>query len=220
MRITADRPGKISFRATLSRPEHAKVVVRDEHDLLMSGQLDNDGQPGMKYAARMRIIASGGSISREDVVGSDVGVGGGAGGAVACRVRGADSVVILFAACTDYDDYTFHRTVANRIDSAAAHSCDALLKRHFGDHHDLFNRVKLDLGRSKSSALPTDQRLVAFADGGDDPALHRALLPSRPVPADVVTPHKAVYRRTSRASGLRASPTRGTATTTRTSTCR
>ena len=159
-RITADQPGKVTFRAALSRPERATLAAAaagdGAGDLLMHGQLDNDGRPGMKYAARMRVIASGGRTTAEEG---------------ARRVSGANSALILIAGYTDYENHAFHRAAAHALDQASRHSYDDLRRRHVTDHRGLFARVKLDLGRSPSSWLPTDQRLVRFADGGDDPAL-------------------------------------------------
>lgn len=86
-RLTADQPGAISFTASLDRPERAAVSVVGG-DLVMRGGL-NDGRGGtnVSYVTRLRAVARGGTVLTE-------------GGAL--RVEGADEVILLQAAATDY----------------------------------------------------------------------------------------------------------------------
>jgi alpha-L-fucosidase 2 len=157
-RISADAPGKVSLAAALSRPERAEVVTRDKRDIVMFGQLENDGQPGMRYAARLRVLPSGGNATLD----SD---------ASTIRVRDSDAVTLILAAATNHESVNFDRDITDCLDRAEKQPFDELRRRHLADHQRLFARCRLDLGRSESSPLPTDQRLVKFADGGDDPAL-------------------------------------------------
>src|SRR5437016_3652859 len=57
LRLSASRPGQISFVARLERPERFETVADTKNELLMIGQLDNgvDGK-GVRYAARARIL--------------------------------------------------------------------------------------------------------------------------------------------------------------------
>ena len=61
----------------------------------------------------------------------------------------------------------------------------ALREAHVAEHRRLFRRVELDLGGPDRSAVPTDERLAAVEQGGDDPQLLATVLPVRPLPADV-----------------------------------
>ncbi|MAG84626.1 hypothetical protein CMK10_10755 [Candidatus Poribacteria bacterium] len=58
IRLSCDRSGGLSFKASLNRPERFETVAVAPDTLLMMGQLDNgiDGK-GMKYAAHLRIIS-------------------------------------------------------------------------------------------------------------------------------------------------------------------
>src|ERR671913_2158141 len=88
MRLTADRPGVLSFDAALERPERATTVADGSNGLLMSGQLnDGKGGGGMKFAARLRVLNRGG---RASVEGQSV------------RVRDADEATLVVTAATDY----------------------------------------------------------------------------------------------------------------------
>ncbi len=156
-RITADKPGKVSFTAKLSRPECAVVKRAGDSALELSGQLfERDQQPGMKFAAQLRAIATGGRIKVDED---------------SLHVEGADSVILLLAAGTDYRGKPYEKMIADQLAAASALPYEQLLSRHLADHRALFRRCMLDLGRTEASKLPTDQRLVAFANGGDDPAL-------------------------------------------------
>jgi alpha-L-fucosidase 2 len=101
LRLRADRPGRISFDATLSRPERAVAEAAGADGLVMHGQLNDgrDGGAGVRHAARVRAIPRGGTV---EVAGTVL------------RVRGADEVLVLVAAATDI------RTFAGRNTAAAA----------------------------------------------------------------------------------------------------
>ena len=43
------------------------------------------------------------------------------------------------------------------------------------DHRKLFDRVELDFGNSPKDSLPTDQRLLAYKQEGQDPGLEAQL---------------------------------------------
>src|SRR5258708_7765754 len=60
LRLSANRPGQISFVASLDRPERFEAVADRQQGLLMTGQLDNgvDGK-GIRYAARVRVVSLG-----------------------------------------------------------------------------------------------------------------------------------------------------------------
>jgi alpha-L-fucosidase 2 len=57
IRLTASKPGAITFDARLDRPERFETVADGPTGLLMTGQLNNgtDGK-GVRYAARLREI--------------------------------------------------------------------------------------------------------------------------------------------------------------------
>ena len=165
LRLTADRPGAITFNASLDRPERAVVTADGTTGLLMTGQLNNgtDGN-GMKYAARLRVLNRGGRVSVAEKT---------------VRVHGADEVVLLVTAATDYQGFAGRRTsdpLAASVDDmnkAAAKSYKALLASHIADFQRYFNRVSLALGPVNAGAAdkPTPVRLKTFADGARDPEL-------------------------------------------------
>ncbi|MET0649486.1 MAG: glycoside hydrolase family 95 protein [Pyrinomonadaceae bacterium] len=165
IRLTADKPGAVSFDAALERPERSEVTQDGARGLLLTGQLNNgtDGR-GMKYAARLRVVNRGGSVSAERK---------------AVGVKGADEVLLFVTAATDYKGFAGRRTAdpsaASALDMgrAASKSFGQLRVAHLADYRRYFGRVHLSLGPSNAAAasLPTPARLKAAAEGAHDPGL-------------------------------------------------
>src|SRR4051812_12720236 len=164
VRVTASRPGRISFDAGLWTPQRATIEAAVGGDLVMRG-VNGDGagttpdsrpmSGALRFEARVRVIATGGT---RRVSGAAV------------MVRDADAVTLLIAAATSYRTYEDvgadpGARVATTLDRASRKSIDALRAAHLRDYKALFDRVTLDLGPSKD--VPTDERVRAFADGGD-----------------------------------------------------
>jgi alpha-L-fucosidase 2 len=87
----------------------------------------------------------------------------------------ATSTTLILTASTNfksYKDVSADPAARNTSTLAAIgkKSYDTLRAEHIRDHQALFRRVTLDLGAAASSALPTDERIAAFATGSD-PAL-------------------------------------------------
>lgn len=67
VRMTCDKPGKLGFTANLTRPERFTTTAADSDGLVMSGQLNDglNGANGMKYIARVKAVADGGTVKTE-----------------------------------------------------------------------------------------------------------------------------------------------------------
>ena len=165
VRLTADKPGALTFDAALDRPERATVEADGPQGLLMSGQLsDGKGGGGVKYAARLRVINRGGEASVAEK---------------SMRVRKADEVTLLVTAATDYRGFAGRQlndplsASAADMTRAAAKTYARLLAAHVADFQSYFKRVALTLGPANTvaAAKTTPARLKAFADGVPDPGL-------------------------------------------------
>ena len=151
MRLTADKKGALSFISHLDRPERFQVTTETDH-LLMTGTLSNGkGGDGMKYAARLKAISKGGSVTFSNGL---------------MKVKDADEVLLLLTASTDYkQEYpTFvgadpKITSMNQLDQASSTSYKAMLKAHTEDYASLISRVKLNLSPNDLDTIPTDVRL-------------------------------------------------------------
>jgi alpha-L-fucosidase 2 len=164
LRLTASQPGQITFAAKLDRPERFKTENISNDELLMSGVLTNgvDGD-GVKYAARLKVLNRGGNISAGD-------------GKVS--VAGADEVLVLVTAATDYERFAkisgrdVSAAAANDLKSAAKKDFSELLAAHVADYQRFYNRLKLELpaAASEISTKPASERIAAM-DLKADPSL-------------------------------------------------
>ena len=164
VRLTASRPGRISFEARMQTPQRATVEATADGDLVMRGVNGNgpgttaDGRPmtgALRFEARVRVVTSGGTRTAD-------------GDAVV--VRDADAVTLLIAAATSYRTYEDVGAdaavrVAAALDPASRKSVETLRAAHIRDYLELFNRVTIDLGSSKR--VPTDERVAGFGEGND-----------------------------------------------------
>lgn len=171
VRLRADSPGSINADLRLERRERALVAVEGADSLAMNGQLESgaEGQQGLRFAARLRCIPSGGSVEAH---------GSQQGHEVRLRVRGADSALIVIGARTSYGgpvrgDFAGERWQEwlagdlARVVPARVHLAQSRML-----HREQLGRVRLELDSSEAVlALPTAERLAALARGGSDPAL-------------------------------------------------
>lgn len=162
LRLTADKPGQISFAAGMRTPMKATVETDGPDTLVMRGVGGDSGgiRGQIRYEARVKVIAQGGEVMAE-------------GGRV--TVTNANEALLLVTAATSYKNFADvsgdpSAPATQRLTAAALKSFDQLRARHLADYQPLFRRVTLDLGRTSAMKLPTDERIKQFA-GGNDPAL-------------------------------------------------
>ncbi|MFI5698148.1 glycosyl hydrolase family 95 catalytic domain-containing protein [Kribbella sp. NPDC051586] len=159
MRLTADQRGALTFDATYSTEQAATPARFDERTLALNGiSGDAEGLTGsVKFTALLRAFAEGGSTTVADGK---------------LSVAGADAVTLLFSVGTSYRNYLdvsadqVARAVAP-LTAVGRPAYGRLRHEHVDDYQRLFGRLDLDLGTSDSIALPTDQRIAAFRNGGD-----------------------------------------------------
>jgi alpha-L-fucosidase 2 len=159
VRLTVDRPGQLSFVAGMRTPQRATIISEGADTLVMNGvNGDSGGISGaLKYQARVRVLARGGKTSSATN---------------AITVTGADSATVLIAAATSYKNFQDvssdpEAIVQRQIADAARKPFPRLLNAHLAEHQRLFRRVELDLGRTGSVQLPTDERIAHFAESSD-----------------------------------------------------
>lgn len=165
MRLSGDKPGRISLRIGLASDQPSAQVDADgDAGLLLRGRNEAafgvDGQ--LRFAARLQVLPVGGTLRRRD-------------GRI--EVRDADEVVLLLTAATSfrrYDDVSGDPEAVTRdqLARAATRPWPRLLDDHVAAHRALFRRVEIDLGASPAALaqLPTDARVERFAEA-NDPAL-------------------------------------------------
>ncbi|MBE3069937.1 MAG: glycoside hydrolase family 95 protein, partial [Planctomycetes bacterium] len=157
VRLVADKPGQVTFRAALDSPHtSARTRAAGADTLVMAGQVA-DG--GTKFEARLRVVAEGGKATV-----ADDGV----------SVEGADAATLVLVAATSVKNYKdISADPAARCEAAlkavAGKPFAALLEAHVADYQGLFRRVALDLGTTDAARRPTHERLRTAKEG--DPQL-------------------------------------------------
>ena len=167
IRYKASRQGKqnLVFSYAPNPVSTGRMVADGRNGLLWDARLDNND---MQYAVRIRAINKGGSLSNE-------------GGKL--TVKGADEVVFLISADTDYKannnpDYNDPKTYVgvdplattqDWVSKAEGKGYAQLLDEHYKDYSRLFNRVSLNLNdASHANDMPIDQRLANYRKGAKD----------------------------------------------------
>lgn len=165
VRFTATQRKSVALRLKLARPEGAQFQLIGNSGAALIGRASHGEQnPGVKFAAAMRVVNVGGTIR-------------GSNGEI--EVMGANSVTVLISAATDYNKRDPRSPMAMdllavasaKVDAAANREYEQLKARSVEDHSALFSRVSLFLGQAPESSFPTDVRLRNYADGKRDPAL-------------------------------------------------
>ena len=165
-RISADRPGQVSFSVGFDcLHTNSTVTSPAAHELLLSGQLrDNFNKviihKPLRFAARLQVRADGGQ-------------GTVANGQI--QVTGANSAVLLLTAATSFKNFQDVSgdpitKVAETLQNVQKQDWSALRLAHVQDHQKLFRRVALTLGTNDQARIPTDERLRQ-AQHANDPGL-------------------------------------------------
>ncbi len=177
-RYFASQPDQVMvFEYTNSKKGtlNAEVALQDAHGgdvKVTNGRLEFQGvlSNGMKYAARVEVQATGGSLSEtKDEQGKSILV-----------VKSADRLVLLLSAATDYAPTRTTQwksaedpTVANEryLIQAKKYGVNKLLGRHITDYTTLFNRIELDLDHNQLDRQQTTKTLLEAYKKQPIPAL-------------------------------------------------
>jgi alpha-L-fucosidase 2 len=168
-RFTASKPGSIDLKLTLKRLQDAKAVSDSAHPdtVFLDGHISGGSTPDrLRFHAAVRAIPKGGKTTSENGI---------------LTVRGADSVILLIAAATDYPGFgkgsadpsiDTKKLCLETLDRSAGKSFDDLKSAHIKEHHGYFHRSSLAMpSPAEVKSLPTDERLASFKKGVPDPDL-------------------------------------------------
>lgn len=159
VRLTASKPGKLSFSAGMNSPLQKSAKAIDANTFEVTGiSSTHEGVTGqVKFNAQSKIINKGGTASIENDM---------------IKVNHANEVIILISIATNFVDYnTLTANETERCIKFLAQTEETpyseLLKNHITAYQKYFNRVKLDLGTSSVAGLPTDARIRDFSKNID-----------------------------------------------------
>jgi alpha-L-fucosidase 2 len=161
VRLSANQPGAVSVKASMTREKDAVCRSEAPNQLILSGQiqrknLETKELMGMKFAAHLLALPRGGAITNADGV---------------LSIEGADEVILLLAGATNFRGGDAEQLCRATLDKVRDKPYGELLAAHLEDHRALFRRVSLDLGPATRATMPTDERLARVRNGESDPAL-------------------------------------------------
>lgn len=169
IRLTADKPGSISLTAEL-RGERNSSMSNSATDYFRMDGVGNDGlkltgksadymgiEGRLRYEARLKAVAEGGTMKVDDI---DL------------IIENADAVTLYFVAATNFVNYKdvsgdCHLRVENYLKGIDGKSYSSIKEAAVKDYKTLFDRVILTLPSTKTSFLPTDERLKSFITESD-----------------------------------------------------
>jgi alpha-L-fucosidase 2 len=169
IRITADRPGSISFSAQLRgvrnnahsnyATDYFRMDGMGNDGLVLTGKsADYLGVEGkLRYEARLKAETDGGLMKVE---------------AAELIVENANSVTLYFVNATNFVNYKdvsadHHAKVEQYLRNIASKTYAGIREAAVKDYQSLFNRVSLSLPATDNSYLATDARIKNFAAGSD-----------------------------------------------------
>jgi alpha-L-fucosidase 2 len=159
IRITANKPGKINFSASINRPTLVNISIDGKDKLVMSGVTgDCDSIKGaVKFQTQVRIKTEAGNVSAADTC---------------LVVKNANSATIYISIASSFKNYKDISADAGKkanayLNKAFDKKYDNVLRDHVADYRRYFNRVKIDLGITDAAKNPTDIRIKKFSNGND-----------------------------------------------------
>lgn len=161
MRLTADKPGKITFNAALTSPHQDVVIASDGRQISLSGiSSQHERLRGkVEFEGRLAGTTRGGRYTCTD-------------GTIS--VEDADEVILCLSIATNFTDYkTLDGNQTERVQAymetalkAVANYADALT-RHVRFFRNYMDRMSLDLGPDLHAQTTTDMRIQNFSQTND-----------------------------------------------------
>ena len=160
MRLTASKPGNISFTAFFNTPQKRAIIKpTPAKELTISGTTsDHETIKGkVNYKGIVRMKLEGGNLNTTDT---------------SLIIKDATSVTIYISIATNFNKYDDisgdeNKRAVDYLNKAYVKSFPQILSAHIAAYQKYFNRVKLDLGTTDAANLPTDERLKNFKSAND-----------------------------------------------------
>ena len=157
IRVSADKKGTLNFALKLGA-EHKESSLETLDGLQVLSVAVEGG--ALKGRAGVRVETDGRLVNEGDNI----------------SIKGASSATLYLSAATNFVSYQdvsgdpLARMEAY-LEESRGKSFTEIKEAHVSDYHKLFNRFSLDLGSNGRDSLPTNQRLLKFAEAPDDPSL-------------------------------------------------
>lgn len=156
--------GLLNFTINLSREKFASLE-QDENGIIMTGQVNNVDQPGMKYATKVSVKNKGGVVSIHN---NEI------------TISNATECILYCSSATNYnmnlgklDTSNPLDKVNNTIHASQNKSYKELLRQHIQAYKEYFESSYIRLSSSNPlvEKMSTQERLIHYVQGGSDPLL-------------------------------------------------
>ncbi|NDV84447.1 glycoside hydrolase family 95 protein [Bacteroides sp. 51] len=158
VRLTASKPGKLTFNTKLTCPQAVDVVASGKDRLTMEGVTKGDEftEGKVRFRADLKLHIQGGkSVAGDSLL----------------MVTNANSATIYIAMATNfvnYKDISADPVERNKSDlKNAGKNYSKALQAHINEYQKYYRRVSLELGRTPQADKPTDVRVKEFATSND-----------------------------------------------------
>lgn len=152
VKLSSSKKNSLNFSAWLERPGEAESVTTSGSQIIMNGFAEHNGM-GTSFISIVQTLPEGGELTITD-------------GRI--QIDGADEVVFLISARTDYWGKDEKIMAAHDVEAVSEKTYDQLLQNHILAYTELFNRVDFSINDKDSLNLPTDKRLERVANGDTD----------------------------------------------------
>ena len=169
IRLTADKPGSISFTAQLRgerngahsnyATDYFRMDGAGNDELVLTGKsADYMGIEGkVRYEAKLKAVPEGGVMKLDDAT---------------LVIENANSVTLFFVAATNFINYKdvsgdHHAKVETYLKGIEGKPYNNIKNAAVKDYKSLFDRATLTLPSTQNSFLPTNERLKKFTNESD-----------------------------------------------------
>lgn len=159
-RITADKPGKVTFNAFMTSPHSDVMTDTGKDEIALDGITSNhEGLKGkVEFDGRTRVLAKGGNVSARDGV---------------ISVENADEATLYTSIATNFNNY---KDITGDAKARAKAYLDKAVTKPYAqakrEHSDFYGKQigssDLYLGPDLYADVPTDKRIERFAETHDN----------------------------------------------------
>ena len=153
VRLTASGARNLAFSASLRTSHPVDSIGEDRGSLRLAGRVEGGA---IRFEARLAVTSDGEVSIQDDRL----------------RVEGASEATMLLAGATNFVSFRdvsgepSQRNLAVLADAGEL-TFDEIEAESASSHRELFDRVRIDLGRTSAADEPTDQRIARFASRAD-----------------------------------------------------
>lgn len=154
LKIAANKKGMINCAISLDLLREASVISQ-ANEVQYSGTVSfpKQGPGGVGFLGKTAVSTVGGTVNSVDGV---------------INIRQATEAIIIIDVRTNYKNNNYKEECNKTVLSALNQRYDVLKKKHIQDYSNLFKRVELSLGESKTNNQPTDVRWQNVKNGSND----------------------------------------------------